>query len=62
MGINFSCFILEKVIVVFGDIICEDLGIKEFELKEELLRDIDVIVNFVVIINFDERYIVISNK
>lgn len=56
MGTNFSCFISEKVTAVPGDITCEDLGIKESELKEELLRDIDVIVNLAATTNFDERY------
>ncbi|GAB4859755.1 hypothetical protein Ancab_011233 [Ancistrocladus abbreviatus] len=56
MGANFSSFISEKVTVVAGDITYENLGIKDPNLKEEMLRDIDVIVNLAAIVNFDERY------
>lgn len=56
MGAKFSSFISEKVAVVPGDISCEDLGIKEPILREELLSNIDVIVNLAATTNFDERY------
>ncbi|KNA14188.1 hypothetical protein SOVF_109850 isoform A, partial [Spinacia oleracea] len=49
-------FIQEKVCVVPGDITCKDLGIKESKLKEELWRDVDIIVNLAATTNFDERY------
>ncbi|GAB4859757.1 hypothetical protein Ancab_011235 [Ancistrocladus abbreviatus] len=56
MGANFNSFISEKVTVVAGDIAYENLGIKDPNLKEEILRDIDVIVNLAATVNFDERY------
>lgn len=56
MGTNFNTFIQEKVTVVPGDITSEDLAIKESKLKEELWRDVDVIVNLAATTNFDERY------
>ncbi|KAL9273015.1 Alcohol-forming fatty acyl-CoA reductase-like protein [Drosera capensis] len=56
MGAKFSSFISEKVTVVVGDITLEDLGIKDPDLREEMLRDIDVIINLAANTNFDERY------
>ncbi|GAB2274629.1 hypothetical protein Dimus_009398 [Dionaea muscipula] len=56
MGAKFSPFVEEKVRVVAGDITCEDLAIKDPCLKQEIRRDIDVIVNFAATTNFDERY------
>lgn len=56
MGAKFNSFISEKVTVVPGDITCEDLAIKELNLKEELWTNIDVIVNLAATTNFDERY------
>lgn len=56
MGAKFSSFISEKVTVVAGDITFEDLGIKDPDLREEMLRDIDCIINLAANTNFDERY------
>ncbi|XP_074268160.1 alcohol-forming fatty acyl-CoA reductase-like [Silene latifolia] len=56
MGANFNSFISEKVTVVPGDITLEDLTIKDLKLKEELWRDIDIIINLAAITNFNERY------
>ncbi|KAL2899487.1 Alcohol-forming fatty acyl-CoA reductase [Bienertia sinuspersici] len=56
MGANFNSFISEKVVMVPGDITCEDLAIKESKLKEELWEDVGVIVNLAATTNFDERY------
>ncbi|KAL9253804.1 Alcohol-forming fatty acyl-CoA reductase-like protein [Drosera capensis] len=56
MGAKFSSFISEKVTVVAGDITFDDLGIKDPDLREEMLRDIDVIINLAANTNFDERY------
>ena len=56
MGENFESFISEKITVVPGDITFKDLGINDPNLKEELLRDVDVIVNLAATTNFDERY------
>ena len=56
MNTNFECFISEKVTVVPGDITHKDLGIKDSNLEEELLRDVDVIVNLAATTKFIERY------
>ncbi|XP_056689935.1 alcohol-forming fatty acyl-CoA reductase isoform X2 [Spinacia oleracea] len=56
MGAKFNTFIQEKVSVVPGDITCQDLAIKDSKLKEELWREVDVIVNLAATTNFDERY------
>ncbi|KAK9185671.1 hypothetical protein WN943_026030 [Citrus x changshan-huyou] len=55
-GDNLDYFIQEKVIAVPGDISYEDLGIKDFNLKEEMYRQIDLVVNVAAITKFDERY------
>jgi len=56
MGANFNPFISEKVTVVPGDLSYKDLGIKDPDLMEELLREVDVIINLAATTNFDERY------
>ncbi|KAL9228563.1 hypothetical protein vseg_004127 [Gypsophila vaccaria] len=56
MGANFNSFISEKLSVIPGDITYEDMAIKDTQLKDQLLRDVDVIVNFAATTNFDERY------
>lgn len=53
---SLDCFILEKVVAVLGDILYEDLGIKDSNLKEEMYRQIDLVVNVAAITKFDERY------
>ncbi|GMH22390.1 hypothetical protein Nepgr_024233 [Nepenthes gracilis] len=56
MGTNFNSFISDKVTVVPGDISFEDLAIKDANLKEEMWRNIEVIVNLAATTRFDERY------
>lgn len=55
-GPNFSSLISEKVTVVPGDITCEDLGVADLDLREQLWAQIDVIVNLAATTNFDERF------
>ncbi|KAH9723824.1 putative fatty acyl-CoA reductase 4 [Citrus sinensis] len=55
-GDRLDSFILEKVAAVPGDILYEDLGIKDSNLKEEIYRQIDLVVNVAAITKFDERY------
>ncbi|CAI0628128.1 unnamed protein product [Linum tenue] len=55
-GVNFQPFISEKVSVVVGDVSCEGLGIHDFHLKEEILKETDMVLNFAAITKFDERY------
>ncbi|KAI8524305.1 hypothetical protein RHMOL_Rhmol13G0140300 [Rhododendron molle] len=46
-----------KVIPVSGDVTCEDLiSLEESDLRDELWRDIDVIVHSAATTKFDERY------
>lgn len=53
-GENFNSLIWEKVTLVPGDISKEDLGL-DSNLREEMLKKIDVIVNLAATTNFDER-------
>ncbi|CAI9105587.1 OLC1v1004537C1 [Oldenlandia corymbosa var. corymbosa] len=55
-GANFSTLISQKVTVVPGDITCENLGVKDMNLLEEMWKEIDVVVNLAATTNFDERY------
>ncbi|XP_077230984.1 alcohol-forming fatty acyl-CoA reductase-like [Tasmannia lanceolata] len=55
-GKDFYSFIWDKVTPVAGDIACENLGIEEKSMKEEMWREINVIVNVAATTNFDERY------
>lgn len=56
MGTNFKSFISEKLTVVPGDITFEDLGLKDFILREDISSQTDVIINLAATTNFDERY------
>ncbi|KAK1429193.1 hypothetical protein QVD17_11397 [Tagetes erecta] len=60
-GANLDHFLSEKVTPVAGDITCEDLGVKDLSLKEEMWREVDVLVNAAATTNFDERYDVALN-
>uniref|UniRef100_A0A7N0SW67 Fatty acyl-CoA reductase n=1 Tax=Kalanchoe fedtschenkoi TaxID=63787 RepID=A0A7N0SW67_KALFE len=54
---DLSNLISERVTMpVAGDISCEDLGVKEDQLKNEMWNEVDVVVNLAATVNFDERY------
>ncbi|OIT02567.1 PREDICTED: alcohol-forming fatty acyl-CoA reductase-like isoform X1 [Nicotiana attenuata] len=55
-GANLNTFIREKATIIPGDITCENLGVKDPNLVEEMWREVDVIVNIAATTNFDERY------
>ncbi|KAF2321640.1 hypothetical protein GH714_000841 [Hevea brasiliensis] len=55
-GESLSSFVSEKVTAVAGDISYEDLGVKDSYLRNEMWREIDVVVNFAATTNFDDRY------
>ncbi|XVF69147.1 hypothetical protein PTKIN_Ptkin11bG0057500 [Pterospermum kingtungense] len=55
-GKNFTSFISEKTTLVPGDISHEDLGIKDYDLVQEMMKEVDVVVNLAATTNFDERY------
>ncbi|KAF7848145.1 hypothetical protein BT93_L2253 [Corymbia citriodora subsp. variegata] len=48
--------IVEKLFPIPGDVCCENLGVHDFDLRSELWREIDVIVNSAATTKFDERY------
>lgn len=54
-GVRLNSLISEKVVPVAGDISCENLGVKDTRLMEDMLREVDVIVNLAATTNFDER-------
>lgn len=56
MGGNFNSFVTEKLKLVPGDITCQNLGLKDPILREEICSQTHVIVNFAATTNFDERY------
>lgn len=60
-GKGFDSFISSKVLPIAGDISCENLGINDSHLMEEITREIDIIVNVAATTNFDERYDVALN-
>ncbi|MCD9644463.1 hypothetical protein HAX54_032681, partial [Datura stramonium] len=55
LGANLQGFIEDKVFPVPGDIACDSLGISS-ELKDQMCREIDIIVNSAATTRFDERY------
>ncbi|KAM7268810.1 hypothetical protein ACFE04_010976 [Oxalis oulophora] len=56
MGKAFNSFITEKVVAVPGDISKENLGIEDYKLREEMWKEIKIIVNVAATTDFDERY------
>ena len=62
LGANFKSFIAEKLTLVPGDISCEDLGLKDSILREEICNQADVIVNLAATTNFDERYMLMDHR
>ncbi|XP_042510489.1 fatty acyl-CoA reductase 3-like [Macadamia integrifolia] len=55
-GAGLDSFVAEKVTAVAGDIACDNLGIDASDLREEMWKEIDIIVNIAATTNFDERY------
>ncbi|KAF5744835.1 fatty acyl-CoA reductase 3-like [Tripterygium wilfordii] len=53
---NFDSFINSKVIPVVGDVSSNNLGIEDSNLREEMWREIDFIINSAATTRFDERY------
>lgn len=54
-GTEFDSFIANKVVAIPGDVVSEDLGVKEFKLREEMCSEIEIIFNSAGTTNFDER-------
>ena len=51
---NFDSFISNKIIAVAGDVSLEKLGIENDYLRK-MLEEIEIVVNFAAITEFDER-------
>ena len=52
---NFNSFLSEKLTPVPGDISCPNLGVADSNLREEMWREVDIVVNVAATTNFDER-------
>ncbi|OMO54203.1 Male sterility, NAD-binding protein [Corchorus capsularis] len=55
-GSKFDHFISTKVIAVPGDISSINLGVNESKLREEMFKEIDIVVNSAATTDFIERY------
>ncbi|KAH0470833.1 hypothetical protein IEQ34_000556 [Dendrobium chrysotoxum] len=60
-GKDFDSFISKKVYSIAGDIIYENLGIEDYNLREMLWEEIDIVVNVAATTKFYERYDVSLN-
>lgn len=54
-GANFDCFISEKVIAVPGDVSFENLGVEDSKRRQDMWKEIDIILNSAASTTFDER-------
>lgn len=61
-GENFDSIISSKVIPISGDVGCENLGIFDAQLREEMWGEINIIVNSAATTKFDERYVYVNNS
>ncbi|KAJ4967250.1 hypothetical protein NE237_019099 [Protea cynaroides] len=55
-GAGLDSYISEKLIPVAGDIGWENLGVTDCSLREEMWREIDIVLNSAATTAFDERY------
>ncbi|CAM8879272.1 unnamed protein product [Rhodiola kirilowii] len=55
-GKTWDALISEKIVPVAGDISCDDMGVSNPGLLEDMAKEVDVIVNLAATTNFDERY------
>ncbi|KAL5583199.1 hypothetical protein UlMin_015641 [Ulmus minor] len=56
LGEHFDSFIKEKLVVVPGDITNENLGIKDSNLRDKILKDVEIIVNSAATTDFYDKY------
>ncbi|KAI4313525.1 hypothetical protein L6164_026499 [Bauhinia variegata] len=56
LGDNFGSFVSEKVIAVAGDVSLENLGIKDANLRMDMLEEIDIVLHSAASTKFDERF------
>ncbi|KAJ8768223.1 hypothetical protein K2173_021163 [Erythroxylum novogranatense] len=55
-GTNLNSFISKKIIPLAGDVCSEDLGLKDLNIREEMMNELDVVLNFAATTDFNERY------
>ncbi|XP_064940893.1 fatty acyl-CoA reductase 1-like [Musa acuminata AAA Group] len=55
-GDGFHSFVASKLVPLAGDIVQEDLGIHDSDLRRNLWKEVEVVVNVAATTNFDERY------
>ncbi|GKE28190.1 alcohol-forming fatty acyl-CoA reductase-like protein, partial [Tanacetum coccineum] len=55
-GARLQSFLSEKVNLVAGDITCENLGIQDSFMNEQIWREVDIVVNVAASTKFNERY------
>ncbi|KAK6776497.1 hypothetical protein RDI58_027498 [Solanum bulbocastanum] len=58
---NLNSLVEEKVFPIAGDISIEDFGIENSEMKDEMLKEIDIIIHSAATTRFDERYDIAMN-
>nr|XP_016459942.1 PREDICTED: fatty acyl-CoA reductase 3-like [Nicotiana tabacum] len=58
---NLNSLVEEKVFPVAGDISFEDFGIENSEIKDEMFKEIEIIINSAATTRFDERYDIAMN-
>nr|POE55219.1 putative fatty acyl-coa reductase 4 [Quercus suber] len=56
LGADLESFIFERVTPISGDISDENFGIKDCILREEMSKEIDIVLNSAATTKFDERY------
>ncbi|CAN4119484.1 unnamed protein product [Withania somnifera] len=54
-GPNFTAFVSHRTTIVPGDVTCENLGVNDTNLLEEMWKEVDTVVNLAATTNFDER-------
>ncbi|CAL9130176.1 unnamed protein product [Musa textilis] len=55
-GDGFHSFVTSKLVPLAGDIVQEDLGIHDSDLRRNLWKEVQVVLNVAATTNFDERY------
>lgn len=56
-GENLEPFLTKKMEAIPGDVSYENLGVKDFSLREVMWSEIELVVNVAATTRFDERYI-----
>jgi len=54
-GADFRSFISEKVVAVAGDVSLQNLGIKDKNMRNQMFKELDIIVHTAATTRFNER-------